>query len=363
MADRIRARFGRFVAAPPEDSSPHFSLPVEDGVASGQFDWDLSKPVVVKRAFTLRMHPLGMVREFVRQNGVEAICRETVAPPLPTGQYSVSFLFNVAQGRPVNIAAVGATLKAPPAPPQRFLAATASVEVRPPNVATSARLKLSPVEKLQYSCTTWAAISSSRGVVKYEADPFQRSDDLLNIGPAELPVRVFLVSADRSLLDLATIEGTLTYEEAQKPSEVRFTLDADAPAADLAIPRSASNARVSITAREKGGDRKLTIPAAPAEDLQIGLYSFREYGPQHVTITTPFTDGQASRILEVLPEGEPESACQVLSFTSREPTRVCSWFAASPFHCGFRYRIRNSFSSAGGPWSEIRQPFEPLTLA
>src|SRR4051794_19956258 len=69
---------------------------------------------------------------------------------------------------------------------------------------------------------------------------------------------------------------------------------------DLAVPRKASKCQLLITAREKGGNGVLTLPLLTADAFQLGLYSFREYGPQRVTVTLPVADGQPSRVVEML---------------------------------------------------------------
>lgn len=362
LTDRVRARLGRFAAAPSDDPAPHFSIPAEGEFPPTEFNWDLSEPMVVRRGFTLRMSPLEIARDFIKHNGAASVWRSTLVPPLPTGQHSITLLFNLAQGRAVNVPAAGATLKAPPMPPHRFQAATAAAEVRPPAFATSARLRLSPVEKLAYQCTTWAAVAHTSGVLKYEAAPFQSTEDLLNLGPDELPVRIIPVAADESLLNLATIEGTITCANDQQTLTVTFRLDDQTPAGFVAIPRRASDCQVSITAREKAGSGVLTLPLSDGEAVQLGLYSFREYGPQTTTITLPVPVGQPSVVLEVLPDGEPESERQLVVFTSRDQTKPCSWFAKSPFHPGFRYRKRTTSSAPSAAWSEVRLPFEPLVF-
>ena len=363
MTDRIRARFGQFAAAPPEDASPHFAIPATGDPGLSRFDWDLSQPVVVKRGLTLRMHALDLVRDFIARSGnLDAVCRTTVSPPLPVGQHVVSLFFNLARGRAVNLVAAGATLTVPPAPPFRFQTATGSADVRPPDSSATARLKLSPVEKLAYKCATWAAISSSRGVVRYEAERFDGADEVLTLGPSELPYRLISIEVDRSLLDLASVGGTLVWDEADQTCTVTFSVDTQESAVELAVPRLALNARVEITALETAGSGLLKLPPTGSEAVHIGLYSFREYGPQQVVLTQLIAEGAPSQIVEVLPEGEPESASLPVLLTSQEPTKTCSYFAASPFHGGFRFRVRQSFGAPPGPWSILRQPFDQLVI-
>jgi hypothetical protein len=363
MADRVRARFGRFVAAPSEDLSPHFALPAEGETASGAFEWDLSEPLVVKRGLTLRMHPLALIRDAVRQSGIDSISRITTVPPLPLGQHNISVLFNLARTQAVNIAAAGATVKAPPVPPQRFQAVTASAEVRPPVSTTTVRLKLSPAEALKYQCTTWSALSTTTGIFRYDAPAFDAADELLTLGPTELPFRLVSVGVDPSVLELAHVDGTVSWDEEQKTRTVAFAIETSAPAVDVAIPSKAQKPRLALTLREVTGSGVLTMSPPIVDAVQIGLYSFREFGPQEVALTLQPAAGQPSLILELLSESEPESAAERVMLSSQVPTRVWRYFAASPFRCGYRYRIRPGLALPPGPWSDVRQPFEPLVLA
>ncbi|MEP7337645.1 MAG: hypothetical protein ABI977_07850 [Acidobacteriota bacterium] len=362
LTDHIRARFGSFTPSPVEPITPHFKLATPEAAGDGSFEWDLSQPFIARRSFTLPLHVLDEARTLVRRAGVAAVCRETTAPVLPTGQHAVSVSFNFAAAEWPNLAALGAVLRVPPKPPQRMQTATAAVEVRPPQDAAVAQLRLAPLEKLAYEYTSWAAITHSRGVERWEKAAAPHAGELLHLGPAEFPFASVLINADQGLLAQAKLAGVCQWSMHGARAEVRFSLDAQHPAVGLALPALGAEATLELTACAFDGNGALPLAPQAARSLQLGLCSFPAYGPHRITVTADFTGQSNALMVELLPEDRPEAERSLVPLTPSQPQREWRWFAAALFQSGYRFRLRARAGAASAPWSDVRPYDAALTI-
>src|SRR5262249_27871602 len=130
-----------------------------------------------------------------------------------------------------------------------------------------------------------------------------------------------------------------------------FTLDLNQSVIALTLPRDAEDARLNIDARARDNSRILSPGPLPVQALRLGLYSFREYGPQHVEIACVFDDTTPLFAIDLLPEGHPETPDEisVLFFTPAQPKKVWEWLALSPFHAGYRYRVHANADTTPTP--------------
>jgi hypothetical protein len=369
MADRVLSHFGTFVAAPGEQVRPTFALPAQ--VPEGSFIWDLAEPSQALRPVVLRLDPLTAARELVRERGFEAVYREITVPAFPTGVLPVTVLANLPDQRP-GVLEIGVTLNAPPRPPQRPQAAIATAMLAPPDDCATLALTLGVNAPPEYRYTTYAVLMQDAGVNRMETSEREHSGGWLSLGPDDFPVGFVTVAADRTLLDQATLHGTLAWGAEGAQSSRSFALDRDAPALALALPQDAANATITVEACARQGERTLRLGPLPAGHLQLGLYSFAEYGPHTVAVTCAFDDASQICVIELLPEdcAESDGPIALLVFTPDRPTKSWTWFARTPFAPGYRYRPRPALSLSKGrepgaemaPWSDVRSPFEPLNI-
>jgi hypothetical protein len=371
MADRVLARFGTFVAAPGEQVCPTFALPAPEQIPDGSFVWDLAEPSQALRPVVLRLDPLTTARDLVHERGLAAVYREITVPAFPTGVLPVTVLANLPDQRP-GVLEIGVTLNAPPRPPQRPQAAIATATLAPPDDCATLALTLGVGAAPEYRYTTYAVLMQDDGVNRLETSEREHSGGWLSLGPDDFPVGFATVAADRVLLDQATLHGTLVWGAEGAQSSRSFALDRDAPALALALPQDAANATITVEARARQGERTLRLGPLPAGHLQLGLYSFAEYGPHTVAVTCAFDDASEICVIELLPEDSSDSdgPIALLVFTPDRPTKPWTWFARTPFAPGYRYRPRPALNLSKGrepgaevaSWSDVRSPFEPLNI-
>jgi hypothetical protein len=258
---------------------------------------------------------------------------------------------------------IGVTLVAPADPPRRPQAAVASAALMPPDDRATLALTLGAGAAPEYRYTTYAALQQDGGVTRLEGPEREHAGAWLSLTPDDFPVDFVSVSADRALLSLAAVSGTLAWG-GPEPGARSFALDLASPALALALPRGAPDAALTIAAQERAGGRTLRLGPLPAKSLRVGTYSFAEYGPHAVEVTCAFDDASQICAIELLPEdrSDTDEALAVLVFTPARPSRTWTWFARSPFAPGYRYRPRRDPGQPPAPWSAVQSPFEPLAI-
>lgn len=367
LCDRILQRFGRLVVPPDDGAEPWVALDRPDSFGAGRFAWDLSEPLRVLRPLTLRLDPFAAARAAVAERGLEAVVRDTVVPALPTGALMVTVTANLPTERE-GAAAIGVHLAAPPHPPGRPQAVSATVLLEPPEDSARVILRLSTREPAAYIYTTFAVLADDHGAEEVTGAPIAHTGDQLELSAEDFPLDFVAVAAEPALLELAYVRCTLRRPAtgaAERPLEHRFALTPERPARSLALPRGAAlAASLSVEAEERGGAGRLQLGSLPAVDLSIDRSSFREYGPQRVTIRATLAAGAPSLLVELLPEGVPETpeAIGLVQLRPDRPSQEWSYFAPSPFAAGYRYRLGQPGHTPPTPWSEVRSPFEVLEI-
>jgi hypothetical protein len=367
LFDRTLQRFGRLIPPPDDGAQPWVALDGPDSLGPGRFTWDLAEPQQVFRPLTLRLDPFAAARAAVAERGLNAVVRETVVPPLPGGALTVTVTANLPVERE-GLAALGVHLAAPPRPPQRPQAASVTALLEPPADSARVTLRLAPREPAAYVYTAFAVLADERGAQELAGAPIAHTGDQLELAAEDFPLEFVAVTAEPALLELAHVRCTLRRpapEPTDGPLEHRFELTLGRPARSLALPRGAvAAATLEVEAEERGGPGRLRLGPLPAGDLSIGRASFREYGPQQVTIRAALAAGEPSLLLELLPEGAPETPATVglIQLRPERPSQEWRYFAPSPFAPGYRYRVRRPGNGPPAPWSEIHSPFEPLLV-
>lgn len=364
MADRVRTRFGRFIPAPGETAEPSLLVAPPSSVGGGRFEWDLSERLEAPRPFTLDLHPFDEARALVREQGLEAVYRETTVPPLVTGYHAVTVAANLPAERP-GVEAMGVTLRLPPKPPQRFQAVEASVELVQPDDRGAVRLRLAPTEKLEYTFRTFVVATNSRGTFQLDGEAQKHAGDRLDLTVGDFPVDFISLEASAGLLELSALRGVCRWRDEEGPVSQHFELVSGRPTVALALSRGAADATLEVEAHPlEGPPAALKLGPLPAADTQFDLHSFREYGPHAVEIVCDFGRGGDLFALELLAEGLDETPqnINVVHFTPAKPLKTWSYFAASPFAGGYRYRPRRGPGASPAAWSAVASPFERLTV-
>ncbi|WP_127587753.1 hypothetical protein [Paenibacillus koleovorans] len=397
LADWVRTRYGVFAASPVADGQGYMALRVQ---AAGtdeldRLEWDLSQPLETWRPLVLQLQPFDEARRLIREAGIESIVPPSiVVPPLPHGVHMIDVDTSIPADRP-GVAAIGVTLRAAPRPPARPQAVTVSAELAPPADTAAIRLQLSPAEPLAYTYSTFVIVEHAAGAHQLDGPELPAGEDRLYLKPDAFPVRFVPQGAQPSLLETADVHGRCRWTESDgKEIVVAFPLSADRPEAAVPLPLDAAATTVEYELREREGNGVLRLPPAPLEPRLLGLHSWPEYGAHEVVVEwklppkeesqlgpglesgleptstpgLPFSSPRSDRLLalELLPEDrlETKASVIVLALTLDQPRKSFTYFAASPFRAGYRYRRRASASSPSPPeaWSDLRSPFEPLLI-
>lgn len=350
MTDWVRAHFGTFIPSPNNDGRAYIKLA---SVSSSRYEWDLSQPLQAYRTVILTLDPLASARRLVQEQGLSAVFQEAIVPPIPTGSWSIAVSANLPDRRP-GVLSISVCLKAAPVLPFRPQARVVSSELLPPNDSAKLLLRLSPNEPLNYTFSTTTVIQDSNGVRQLNSEDFSHTGDRLYIRPDQFPVNFLMLDAARSLLSIAKVQGICRWQEGERANAQWFDLNGELA---LALPKTAINSMIELTAQSLDRSQTLKIAPFPAKNCQIGLHSFREYGAHQISIECEFSEGLKIYAIELLPEDS--SDVSVLFFTPTQPIKVWSWFAKSPFKAGYRYRPRRD---PAGEWSAVQSPFVSLKI-
>ncbi len=363
MTDWVRARFASFVPAPEDEMSPCFALKQAADVGSGSFEWDLGQAMVTFRPLSMTLHPLEAARRLVAKEGITSVLRETVVPPIATGLYPVAVSANLPPVRP-GILAAGVNLKAAPRLPFRPQAVTESGELTPPDDRITLHLRLAPGESPSFTYSTYLIRKDSSGVSELTGPETPATGGSLYLSPADFPLQFVSLHASSSLLELATLDGSCRWRQAQHEITQPFQMDDGRQTVALGLPPEASDATLEVRAHSRAGGAVVTLGPLPARSLELGLHSFREYGPHAVSIECTFQGDARLLAVDLVAEDRSETSgtVSVVALTPSEPHKVWTYFAPSPFTPGYRFRLHAGADETPQAWSEARSPFESLEL-
>lgn len=356
MTDWIRAHFGTFIPSPQDDSKPYIALSSEN---HGSIELNLSQPLQAYRTIVLTLDPLAAGRQLVQTQGLDAVFQEATIPPIPTGTWSIDVSANLPNRRP-GVLSIGVTLNAAPVLPYRPQAKIVSAELIPPDDSAKLMLRLSPIEKLEYTFSTSVVLQDASKIQQLKSEEFSHVGTRLYTRPDQFPVNFISIEATRSLLEIATVQGTCRWQEEETFSTQIFELNREDFEVALALPKQATKATLEISAHSLEGTQTLQIAPFPAKNCQLGLHSFGEYGAHQVDVECEFSEGTRICAIDLLPEDALETI--VLFFTPTQPHKTWNWLAKSPFRAGYRYRFHRDPGATPAEWSTIQSPFVPLKI-
>lgn len=341
LADLVRAEVGAPAPGTPQ-GGPALALTAPP---AARLERDLRMPLATWRPFVLRLDPVTALRDHVAAHGVAGLVTETRMPTSQTGVHAVDVVANLPSDR-VGVLALGAQLVAAPAPPERPRAVVAGVEFSPPEDRAQAVLALGPAESLGFSVAATAVLQAGDRVEVLTGTPRTHTSDWVRLDADAFPVALLTVQASPALLALARVDGRADGMWEGTPFTLPFALAAREVA--LAIPRGVS---VVLTLRARPPDAEspaIVVGPFAGGDVRVDLHMLPGYGPQAVEVT-----GEGP--VELQAEGADAPPVTLLLHPD-EPRRF-TWFAASPFAPGYRFR-----RAPGDPWSAARPPGAPLLL-
>jgi hypothetical protein len=355
MADLVRVQFGEFVASPKTPVEFCLSLRMQAAVP-GEVEWDLSEPVAAPRALVASLDPFEAARQLVATGGIGQFVKQTLVPPLSGGTRRVHVAANLPAAR-VGIARLGVHVTAPPRPPHRMQAIQQTVELIAPEDGAVVTMKLSVAEPLEYEYVTWAVTTQNGAVERLEAPRRKGEGEMLDLGVDDFPLLFVTVGASSALLKAAAIHGVCSGSGEGRPFSFRFTLSAEQPVAAMAVRAGAVLAPLEIEARELAGSAVLGLKIEASQSALLDLGSFPGFGPQRVEVECDFRGASAGLVaVDLVAEGSEDvaGASQTLAVTPASPRKEWGYLAVSPFHSGYRYRMRKSAADPAPPWSEVQ---------
>jgi plasmid stabilization system protein ParE len=329
-------------------------------VGSGTFDWDLSEPLEVRRAFIFNMAPLEALNDWSKVNKLNRIYQDVVVPSIQTGFLPVKVSANL----PAQIVGVmiGVIIRAPPNLSNRPQALYEFIELKPHEYSARVILRFSPAERPEYSLQTYAVIKDVGGLRELYRPEISLSGEYIELSPDDFPIDFVMVKASRDLLQISVLRGLSKWSASGTTIEQSFDLSLDSPSVAIAIPKGIEDVLIEVEALPVDGSRSLKIGPIRTKTLNIKSYSFPEYGPHRIVIECIFSGDVNLFAIDLLPEDAPESEASFLYFTPNKSKRDWGWVADSPFHSGYRYREHRNLDQAQATWSEIKSAFENLVI-
>lgn len=362
LADHVRASYGEFVPSRQIPVQASLALKMSEAV-SGVVSWDLAQPIAARRPLVASLDPFDEARRLVSAQGIAAVVKQTVVPPLAAGTRRVHVAANLPSIRS-GVVSLGVDLVAPERPPHRPQAVRQTVELLPPGDSGLATLRLAATEPASYRYTTWAVIERSGTVERLSGPSVSHDGEALDLGVDDFPVRFVSLAASPALLDIATVAGAWKGRTPAGPFECRFELAPGSPAIGIAVPGDAEGESLRIEARERGGSKLLTLALPAAHNTQLDLSSFPGFGSHRVIVEADFTGLPGLLAIDLVPEGREErnEAIATVALTPATPVKEWRYTALSPFRSGFRYRRHADSGAPADPWSGVQQPDVPLRV-
>jgi hypothetical protein len=363
VASRLFAAFATLAPAPGTSDPPYVTFADPARLGTGSIQWDLSQPAPGRRQWVLTLDILTSLRAFVAKNGVASLVRNLMIPALQVGTYSIDFNANLPPNR-VGVPAIGATVELAANPPMRPNSISETVNFVEPDDSGAVQFRLSPSEQLAYTLSGFAVVAAGATVQEYAMPPVARGDLWVELGADDFPVAFAHVTAADRLLSLATLQIVLAYTMGGALQRLAATLNAGQAGVALGMPRSATDATLSITATPIAAGPALQLaPMAPGR-IDLDVTAFREFGPHRIAIGAALHTGDPALFLDLLAQAQEDAgaAPDQIFITADQPNATWGFVASSPFRAGYRYRTSAAKGAPAGAWSPALSPFTPLTL-
>ncbi len=364
VADRILASYASRAPAPASSDPSFVAFADPSALPLGAVQWDLSQPAIGRRQWVLMLDILTVLRAFAARNGTAALVRNVSVPALQVGLCKVDVDANLPPNR-IGVPAIGVTANVAANPPLRPSSIAQTIAFTEPDDDGSLTFQISPAETLSYTLSGFAVLAAAGMVREFAMPPQLRSSSWVQLGADDFPVAFAHVTAANRLLSLAVLTLTLTYALDGAQHRVAAVLNAKITGASMAVPRSASDPSLTVSAAPLDGSAPLGLgPLAPGR-IDLDLPAFAEFGPHRVTIRAALRSGDRALMLDAIAQDDEDAGAPPaqLLLTADQPSADWGYVASSPFKAGYRYRKSATGSAPAGAWSALQSPFTPLMLA
>jgi hypothetical protein len=381
MTDRVIAAYAALTPSPGINDTAFVRFLPMDQIETAITRWDLNEPTVVMRPWIYTLDPIGSMRVLNDPSLLANVLQEITIPTLSLGTRRIYVTASLPPSR-VGIAATGVRLAMPSNPPTRFFPITETgTENSPidvvsfgssaPGSATTAGyvdLMLGATEPLQYTVTCFALIAAGEFVQEYESAPQPHNENWLQVAAGDFPLTFAYVIARSQLLQLATIKGTLMYKVGQHQVQQPFKLTAcngGEVEVSVAAPSVATGISIELQGVPLDGSSPIWLPATGPGRIELDVNSFTGYGPHAVTVRCNLGVGSTPVFIELISEleaGMPGALPGKIALTADLPSATWNYFASSPFHPGFCFRVAAAPGNAAAPWSAPCSPDTILRL-
>jgi hypothetical protein len=363
VASRLFAAFGRLAPAPGISDPPFVQFGDSAQLPVGAVQWDLSQPALGRRQWVLTLDILTSLRAWVAKNGIGSLVRDLTIPMLQVGSHSIQFNANLPPNR-LGVPVIGANVEVAANPPFRPNSISKTITFAEPNDAGTLEFQLSPSEQLAYTLSGFAVVAVSQTVQEYQMPPRPLTNVWVQLAADDFPVSFAHVTAADRLLALATLQLVLTYTAGGQVRQLQSTLSAQARGVAMAMPRSATDASLTITATPLDGGSAIELPPMAPARIDLDVTAFREFGPHRVMIDGTFKPTDRALFLDLLAEEQTGTGSppDQIFLNADQPTATWGFVASSPFRSGYRYRTAASAGVPAGAWSPVLSPFVPLSL-
>lgn len=363
MAGRVIATYASLTPAAGLTDPACVLFPDPASLASGRVVWDLSQPAAASRQWVMMLDPFSSLAAAVARNGLDSLVNEVAIAPLQLGLCNIDFTANLPQHRS-GVPALGVNVEVPAHPPMRPSSISPSITLAEPQDSGSVQFRISPSETLSYSVTTFAIVVAGQNETQYSGTPRVMSDAWVRLNADDFPVKFAHISAESRLTALAQLAVVLRYSVDGSDIAQQVSLTTAAPDVAVGVPLGATNASLSISATPTDGSPGIPLPPLALGRIFLDVMSFREYGPHIIVIEGIFNGTTAPLFVELLREDQsPDSDTPgKVALTPDKPSTTWGYFAASPFRAGYRYRKSGPTDLPPAPWSQVVDPFTPLSV-
>ncbi|HEV2645506.1 MAG TPA: hypothetical protein VGU46_03990 [Acidobacteriaceae bacterium] len=393
LADWVGMNFAAFVPALAAGGSAALLLNDTATVSGDLVMWDLSKPCKVFRQAVMTLDQIGGFSPAM----ASSIVREVTVPKMPLGQWSIDVTANLPAHRAA-VGEVGVSVEIAANPPWRPVSVNQQLALVEPEDSANFQLQLSPREALSYTAVPYAVLAGVGAQVQnYTGAVSQHADTWIRLSMEDFPVAFAHISATPALLALADITLQFSYTLANGRLQQQLVLSGEVGDIAFPFPNVASAKSIELSAAGLQGGATLSLgPFSPGR-IALDLPSFREYGPHRIDLSVDEAPAEPL-LIELIAEAHLSDASitpGTVFFSEGQLTAQWGYVAASPFACGYCYRVASttelagtmngasrstidtvagsSSSSTSTPnmaaatdtakeWSPVQSPFQPLLL-
>ena len=357
MTDRIIATYADLAPSPAITDSAFVQFKPANQIDTATTRWDLNEPTLVMRPYIFTLDPFSSIRALNNATILASLVKEITVPALGIGLYSVDLTASLPPSR-IGISALGARVELPPNLPTRPFSISKTALFTPPDDNGTVELTLGANETLEYTVTCFSVIAAGDFVQQYESSPQHHSEAWVQLSTGDFPLSFAHIIASSRLLDLANIDGVLSYQVGARGVQQAFKLSATNPDIAVAAPASATTSSISLQAVLLDGSVSLTLPAMALGRIQLDVNSFAGYGPHTATIECELSTGEAPLFIEFVAELQASDSLAIpgkVALTADQSNATWSYVATSPFHPGYYFRVAavpgNPPVSWSGPYS------------